>query len=205
MKKVYDAKELIDAHMMAHALEEHGIRTQVRGEFSSELAQEPTVWIADDEDYEKAVGIVTEIIESNKLHAEPGKPAGRKGSGFGSGVLVGFVLAAGALAILYSLDVPPGIRPPSRWDSNDDGMVDTWVEREGKGIFSYAYDTNLDGRPDAWNYYRNYRLERALYDENFDGKPDGWAFFDAEGLRERAEEDIDFDGRVDSWAYYKDG
>lgn len=208
MKRVYDAKDRIDAHMMAHALEENRIRAQVRGEFDTELRQQPTVWIVDDEDYEKAIRIVDEIIESNESREEPSEPTTRRRPTSGSrvfmGIVLGFILGTGVAALLYILDIPEGIKPANRSDYNGDGVVDTWVERKGREVISVAYDTNLDGKPDNWTSYKNYMIELAAYDDNFDGKADGWTFYNTEGMAERVEDDVDFDGRVDAWKYYKD-
>lgn len=94
MKKLYEASNAIEAHMIAHLLEQHGIRGRVDGEFLQggigELPAAGLVRVMVDElDFEKAQGVVADW-ESSQPAETPHAP-GRRGRGF-----VGF--AAGLLA-----------------------------------------------------------------------------------------------------------
>ncbi|HET8679755.1 MAG TPA: DUF2007 domain-containing protein [bacterium] len=204
MKHVYDARESLDAHMMADALERQGISAEVKGEFDPLTHERPSVWIVNDQDYDEAARIVEEVAQSNRTTLASKERVDRKRSRL-SDVFGGFLLGVVASVVLYTFDIPDGIKPPGRMDSNNDGVVDTWRERQFDGTIEWAYDTNFDGKADEWTYYRDSKIQRGVSDSNFDGRSDSWRFYDPKGLQVRAEADVDFDGRVDMWESYKDG
>jgi len=74
MKKIYAAKNPIDAHLLKGALEAEKIQAIVQGDFLWSARGEvpispetcPSVWIIDDADYEKAVQVL-EDFESEEM------------------------------------------------------------------------------------------------------------------------------------------
>ena len=80
MKKVYIAKHPTEAHMIKGLLESYGISCEVRGEALFGVRGEvpmtadtlPSVWLYDDDDFEKARAIVADYDKGDKDHA-PGK------------------------------------------------------------------------------------------------------------------------------------
>lgn len=72
MKKVYTARSLADAHLLKGLLETAGIDAEVQGEQAFQIAgQNPsrftalTVWVLNDDDYEKSQGMVSSFREGN--------------------------------------------------------------------------------------------------------------------------------------------
>jgi hypothetical protein len=76
MKKVYIAKHLTEAHLIKGLLESYSIFCEVRGEVLFGVRGEvpmttdtlPSVWVNDDDDFEKARAIVTDYDKGNKDH-----------------------------------------------------------------------------------------------------------------------------------------
>ena len=71
MKKVYLAKNLADAHLLKGLLAGDDIEAEVRGEFLYGVRGEipitqdtcPSVWVTDDADYDRAMGLVSSFRE----------------------------------------------------------------------------------------------------------------------------------------------
>jgi len=69
MRKIYTAKNPIDAHLLKGALEGENIQVIVQGDFlwsargELPISQDtcPSVWIIDDADYEKALQIIEDF------------------------------------------------------------------------------------------------------------------------------------------------
>jgi hypothetical protein len=76
MKKVYIAKHPTEAHLIKGLLESYSISCEVRGESLFGVRGElpittdtfPSVWIHDDEDFEKARAIVNDYDKGDKDH-----------------------------------------------------------------------------------------------------------------------------------------
>jgi hypothetical protein len=74
MKRIYTAKNPIDAHLLKGVLETQDIQTEVKGDFMWSFLGElpvspdflPNVWVINDEDYEKAMEIVSDF-ESKEM------------------------------------------------------------------------------------------------------------------------------------------
>ena len=75
MRAVYQAENILDAHLVRGALEAHGVRAFVTGEFLTGAAgQLPAAGLVavlvEEEDYAAAQGVVAEI-EAMRLEADP--------------------------------------------------------------------------------------------------------------------------------------
>lgn len=117
------------------------------------------------------------------------------------------------------------------FDSNKNGVVDTWTTMDGSRPVLTRIDRNEDGRIDRWEHYGpDGKLAKVGFSRKDDGTADAWAFegpdgrierieissladeskidrwefYDATGLM-RAEDDTTGDGLVDKWETYRDG
>src|SRR4051812_46413115 len=115
-----------------------------------------------------------------------------------------------------------------KYDSDGNGVVDTWSYMDGARIVRIEIDKNEDGKVDRWEYYdANQKLEKIGTSRNGDGKEDSWSYPAADGSITRvdislkhdgkvsrvehydkgvlvsAEEDGDGDGRMDKWEIYE--
>jgi hypothetical protein len=117
------------------------------------------------------------------------------------------------------------------YDSNHNGIIDTWTEMDGARPLRSRIDRNEDGRVDRWEYYDDHaKLVKVGLSRRDDGRPDAWAFVGPDGKPRRieisstkdekkidrwehyekdtlvsAEEDTNHDGRVDKWESYEAG
>jgi len=74
MKRIYTAMNLTDAHLVRGLLESEGIEAVVQGEFLWTARGEvpittdtaPSVWIADDANYERAMEVVNKLQSSEE-------------------------------------------------------------------------------------------------------------------------------------------
>ena len=114
-----------------------------------------------------------------------------------------------------------------KYDSNGDGIVDTWSYMDGARVVHIEIDKDQDGKIDRWEYYdANQKLEKIGTSRAQDGKEDSWSYLNADGTIARidvsakhdgkitrvehyqkdvlvtAEEDGDGDGRMDKWETY---
>ena len=114
-----------------------------------------------------------------------------------------------------------------KYDSDGDGVVDTWSYMDGARVVRIEIDKNQDGKIDRWEYYdANQKLEKIGTSRAQDGKEDSWSYLGADGTIERidvsgkhdgkisrvehyvknvlvaAEEDGDGDGKMDKWETY---
>jgi|GEM_PF-3293078 len=215
MRKVYDARNAADAHMMMQALGDHGIEAVVMGEFDVHPA--PMVWIVNPENDREAMAIVKELTSAPVPHAavaqafetsEAPHPepvgVGRPWRPFLSGLFAGVLLAALGFSVVSRQAALTRTRP-TEWDENRDGRIDTWATYEGKSLASLTIDSDFDGQPDAWEYFRDGRLERIERDTLREGKVDTREYFNARGQIEKIERDSDGDGSLDTWETYEDG
>ena len=114
-----------------------------------------------------------------------------------------------------------------KYDSNGNGVIDTWSYMDGARAIRIDIDSDEDGKIDRWEYYgSNQQIEKIGFSRAKDGKEDAWSFPNAEGVIERveistrrdgkitrvehfqadrvvsAEEDSDGDGQFDKWETY---
>jgi len=104
------------------------------------------------------------------------------------------------------------------YDSNGDGVEDTWGYMDGARVIRVESDQNGDGAVDRWEFHhvpdasrdsgerRNAsssveRVERSTF---YDGHVSRREFYDA-GILGRVEEDTNGDGQVDKWETYAGG
>jgi hypothetical protein len=117
------------------------------------------------------------------------------------------------------------------FDSNKNGVIDTWTTMDGTRPVLTRIDSNEDGRIDRWEYYGpDGRLVKVGFSRKNDGTADAWAFEGPDGRIERieisslgdedkidrrefyegeellrVEDDTTGDGLVDKWETYRNG
>lgn len=117
------------------------------------------------------------------------------------------------------------------YDRNNNGVIDTWTDMDGRTPLRSRIDLDEDGKIDRWEYYdAKGNLARVGFSRKNDGKVDAWAYSGPDGKVERVEvsstgdekkidrrefyeggvlarveEDTDGDGRVDLWQTYEQG
>jgi hypothetical protein len=142
----------------------------------------------------------------------------------------GHASARGGKSIEPVYDSKTGRLQLLKYDSNGNGVVDTWSYMDGARVLRIEIDTNEDGTIDRWEHYdANQKLEKVGFSREHDGHEDAWTYANPDGSvarieyashangridrREffehdtlvRAEEDSDGDGRTDKWESYEDG
>lgn len=114
-----------------------------------------------------------------------------------------------------------------KYDSNGNGIVDTWSYMDGARVLRIEIDKDEDGKIERWEYYGpGQKLEKVGFSRLNDGHEDAWSFFAPDGSLARieistrrdgkvtriehyahgvvvsAEEDSDEDGKVDKWEIF---
>jgi hypothetical protein len=115
-----------------------------------------------------------------------------------------------------------------KYDSNANGVVDTWSYMDGARLLRIEIDKDEDGKIDRWEHYGDDRkLVKVGFSRQMDGREDAWSYAAPDGSIERievstrrdgkvtrvehyrndvivaAEEDTDEDGRPDKWETYE--
>jgi hypothetical protein len=180
MKRIYEAANNIEAHMIVHLLEQSGLQAFVEGEHlqsgGGELPLGGLVAVAVAEndavaatqiirDWESRVATVTdqrEVRVARRAFLVP---------------LTAFILGALVSGLLV-WSVHHGPESSSGVDWNEDGVLD---ERA---------------------YFDGDRVDRVEYDRNFDKRVDAIERYDSAGVLESFEADDDFDGRIESVTTY---
>ena len=118
-----------------------------------------------------------------------------------------------------------------KYDSDGDGIFDTFSYMDGSTVLRIEIDRDQDGKIDRWEYYGpEKKLERVGLSRAHNGLEDSWQYFDAsgaltrvemtepgvgntrvlarieyyeKGVLVRAEEDTDRDGAIDKWESYE--
>jgi hypothetical protein len=183
MKRIYEAANNVEAHMILHMLEDAGLQAHIQGEHlqsgMGELPLGGLVGVAvADEDAQAAIRLIREWEARNPtpVDAQETQAANRNFYGPLIALLVGGAIGGG---IVWSLHNGPDSSDGMDW--NDDGTID--------------YRAYYDGRT----------LDRAERDRNFDGKTDSIEHYGLDGWIRRVESDDDFDGRFESEFSYDDG
>jgi len=69
-----------------------------------------------------------------------------------------------------------------KYDSNGNGVVDTWSYMDGPRVVRIEIDTDEDGRIDRWEYYgTDQKLEKVGLSRSSDGKEDAWSYAGVDG------------------------
>ena len=114
-----------------------------------------------------------------------------------------------------------------KYDSNGNGVIDTWSYMDGARAVRIDIDADEDGMIDRWEYYGvDQQIEKIGFSRAKDGKEAAWSFPGPSGSIDRieistrrdgkitsiehfkadhlvaAEEDSDFDGQIDKWETY---
>jgi hypothetical protein len=183
MKHVYSPSGSAEAHMLAHMLEQAGIKTDIHGEaLLGAVGELPTSGLVKlavaDEDYDKARKLILEWEKKN-----PPEPPSKGAPKTSKSVLVIVLLVGAALG----------------WLANEQGLVVNPSE---------AIDQNKDGKPDLIWHYKNKNAstpESSENDTNFDGKFDVITQFDSQGMAVSDRADNDFNGTFETTTTYKNG
>jgi hypothetical protein len=114
-----------------------------------------------------------------------------------------------------------------KYDSDKNGVIDTWSYMDGARVVRIEIDKDEDGKIDRWEYYGpDQKLEKVGFSRLKDGKEDAWSYTGPDGSIVRidvstrrdgkanrtehyksdvlvsAEEDSDEDGQIDKWETY---
>jgi hypothetical protein len=134
-------------------------------------------------------------------------------------------------AISPSYDTTTGKLKELAYDSNHNGVMDTWTDMDGARPVQTRVDRDEDGKVERWEYYdAQGSLIKIGMSRREDGRPNVWVFAAPDGAVERidisstadekridrwehyhagtiasAEEDTNHDGAVDKWEVYDDG
>lgn len=183
MRRIYEAANNLEAHMIVHLLDQAGVTAHIQGEHlqsgAGELPLGGLVAIAvADEDAQAALKVIKEWeARTPKSSDHAAKDAATRGFyGPFLALIVGSALGAG---IVWSLHHGPQTTDGTDW--------------------------NDDGKNDERLFYDGSTLERIELDRNFDGKVDSIAHYKLDGLLHSIESDDDFDGRLETKTSYRRG
>lgn len=190
--------------MILNLLQQEGLNCRVDGEYlqggAGELqAMNMVRVLVDESDYTKAQEIIN-IWEATQVEKENAPLPKKKSSGIGPGLIIGFLVGAGATFIAYNSPVYiDGV------DYNDDGELDEkWIYRDNR-LSRAEVDRNLDGNMDAiHSYNRKGRIYKSELDDNFDGFYESIVTY-KRGNPVRQESDLDNDGITDYRIHFNHG
>ncbi|HVL68555.1 MAG TPA: hypothetical protein VM364_14935 [Vicinamibacterales bacterium] len=93
------------------------------------------------------------------------------------------------------------------YDSNKNGVIDTWTQMDGARPVMSKIDRDEDGIIDRWEYYdADGKLSKVGFSRADDGKVDAWAFSTPDGQIERVEiSSVGDEKRIDRWERYRNG
>jgi hypothetical protein len=136
----------------------------------------------------------------------------------------------GAKQIEPEYDQQTGKLKLLKYDSDQDGRVDTTSYMDGARVLRIEIDKDQDGKVERWEYYdADRKLEKVGFSRSGDGKEDAWSFAGSDGsvtrieisaardgkitrtefyekeIPVRAEEDTDGDGLLDKWETFEAG
>jgi hypothetical protein len=93
-----------------------------------------------------------------------------------------------------------------KYDSNGNGVTDTWSYMDGARVVRIEIDKDEDGKIDRWEYYdANARIEKVGFSRQNDGKEDAWQFTGPDGAVSRVEISTRRDGKVTRTEHYQQG
>ncbi|MBB6093351.1 hypothetical protein HNQ60_002229 [Povalibacter uvarum] len=180
MKRIYQAANNIEAHMLVHLLEQEGIQAHVEGEHLQSGAGElplgglAAVAVAD-EDVDAARAIIRDWEARTAEKPEKAETARANRS-----------IAAPIVAFIVGAALSGGF---------------VWSRYNGPAMAEKG-DYNGDGKTDEQYIYSGSRLVRIETDRNFDGDVDCLYEYGTDGLLKSASLDDDFDGRMETTIAY---
>lgn len=175
MKKVYEAGNGVEAHMVLHMLEQEGIQGRIDGEYLAGAAGElPAMGLVrvmvEEPDIARAREIIAAWERTQPAAADREASIVRSRFHIFLAVLIGAVIGGGIVWIT--------LRAPGAQDSVD-------------------YDG--DDRPDEYFFYaRSGVLDRIESDRNRDGRRDATYTYDFKGDPKAGRQDDDFDGHFEA-------
>jgi hypothetical protein len=201
MKRVYQAANSVEAHMIVHLLEQAGVEAHVQGEHLQSGAGELPVGLVavavQDQDVEAARAVIREWEAKTTPSTREASPPLRYAPMVA--FLVGAVLSGGVVWSIYN-----GPDDAMESDRNDDGRVDERATSSGGQEFIET-DRDFDGRMDAFTTFdRDGMPTKFESDDDFDGKRESAMTF-RHGEPERYTIDWDEDGAIDYRADYESG
>ena len=91
-----------------------------------------------------------------------------------------------------------------KYDSNHNGIFDTWSYMDGARVVRIEIDKDEDGKIDRWEYYGpNQQLLKVGLSRLNDGKVDAWSYPNPDGSTARIDLSNKRDGKVDRIEYYE--
>lgn len=180
MKKLYEAQNSIEAHMILDLLEQAGLSGRIHGEFLQsgvgEIQAAGLVRVmVEDADYDAALNIIQQWEVQQPDTIEEVKVITKRKNSLVVGI-IGFCLGLSCMYMYFYEPVEvDGI------DQNGDGIID-----------------------EEWTYKNGYIRESKI-DRNFDGKMDFITTYNRFGKIRMSISDDDFNGTFETNTYYKRG
>jgi len=167
MKKVFDAANAVEAHMVLHMLEHSGIEGRIEGEHLGGAVGELPAFglvrvLVAESDAERARSIIAEWEKRQPGDTAPGLSPRVATAG---ALVIGTLL--GGLGVFWIYAAP--VQERGR-DFNDDGKPDEVLTWRGNVLAQSEEDRDSDGRMDhRWEYDRTGLITRQHADDDFDG------------------------------------
>src|SRR3954470_23638214 len=90
-----------------------------------------------------------------------------------------------------------------KYDSDGNGVVDTWSYMDGARVVRIEIDKDEDGKIDRWEYYGpNQKVEKVGFSRSNDGQEDAWSYNGPDGKVARIEVSTRRDGKVTRTEHY---
>ncbi len=175
MKKIYEAGNGVEAHMVLHMLEQQGIQGRIDGEYlAGGVGDLPAMGMVrvmvEESDAGRAREIIRDWERQQPAAVDREMPVVRSRFHTVLAVLVGALIGGSVVWVT--------LRAPGARDTVD-------------------YDD--DGLPDEYLFYaRNGVLERIEWDRNRDGRTDAIATYDFKGAPKAGRQDDNFDGHFEA-------
>ena len=207
MKRVYQAANSVEAHMVVHMLEQAGVGAHVQGEHlqsgAGELPVGNLVAVAvADEDVSKAREVIREWEARVVAPADAPASEPKRSSGVSHGIafLIGAALSGGLVwAAYHGPDTSEGL------DHNGDGTADEKLIYDGGRLTRVETDRDFDGRVDLIiEYDRHGNPSEDRSDDDFDGRLESITHF-RDGQPVKWQADLDGDGQPDVRSLYEHG
>lgn len=102
-----------------------------------------------------------------------------------------------AKAMSPEYDAQTGRLKLLKYDSDGDGVIDTWSYMDGGRVLRIEVDTDEDGTVDRWEHYgATGKLEKIGFSSEDDGREDAWQYLADDGTLVRLEISGTHDGKV---------